>query len=55
MVMEGNHVWVVLLPYNKQSEAALRGHGETKLLSFHSLVFYHAVVDTGEGHFTPSV
>lgn len=42
--MGGNHIWVVLLPCNKQ--AALRGHGETKLLSFHSLLFYHAVVDT---------
>lgn len=54
--MGGRHVQVVLLlPCNKQSEAALRGHGETKLLGFHFLVFYSAVVDTGKVLFTPSV
>lgn len=54
--MGGRHVQVVLLPpCNRQSEAALRGHGETKLLGFHFLVLYSAVVDTGKVLFTPSV
>lgn len=38
MVIGGKHVRRALLPCNKQSEAASRGCGETKLLSFHSWV-----------------